>query len=665
MVRQIKKLFIANRGEIARRVAQSARKLGIKTVALSDRIHPPHFLLEAVDEIHFVEKESRDLYLNPDQLLSIAQKTGCDAVHPGFGFLSENSIFAQKVKDAGLVWIGPTAKTIDQMASKSEARKIAAAHDVPCTKGLNHLDLSKQGAFEELKDFCTKTPLPLLVKAAFGGGGKGMRIIEDIKDAEESCRRAHSEAIKSFASGLLIIEQYIGKSRHVEVQVLGDQHGNIHIIGDRDCSLQRRHQKIIEEAPAPFLTDDTRKAIHTAALKLAKAVDYVSAGTVEFLVDWSEEAQTKNQTPFYFLEMNTRLQVEHPVTEEVFGLDLVEWQLRVAQGEHLPKEFADLKPIGHALEARLYAEDPQNDFLPSPSPVYCFSYPKSKNLRWEIGVDPIDDISSDFDPMIAKLIAKGSSRAEAAAILNEGIKETFLLGPKHNLSFLSCILEDSPFKETVVTTDFLATHGKAVLELEAEKNLKAKKVVEAFLQHQTLEPSHLSEDLLDRLTKSSFQLLPSNNRLLFFAQREESFYHKDQNRSCIIHHGLLDRESLHMARVFHQGLLFDGMLYAGYSFLEPCSIEDELNEQGSIDDSGKLVAPVPGKVVKVERQEGDSLQEGDTVLVIESMKMEFHIKAKKAGVIEKIHVKKDDQITSGECLVVFLEDNRRQASVYR
>ena len=329
----LKKVFIANRGEIARRIAKSAKELGMQTVCCTDKDVPPHYLRRWVDEFVKVDKESSSLYLNQKLLVDVACQYGCDAVHPGFGFLSENPDFAAKVQEAGMVWVGPSPKVIATMASKAIARGIAEAIKIPCTKGLKGIKDLDAKTLASAQKFAKDTGFPLLVKAAMGGGGKGMRLVHKLSELEEALARAGSEALSSFGDSSLILEQYIEASRHVEVQVLGDQAGNVVILGDRDCSLQRRHQKIIEEAPAPRLHPETRKKLHSSAKALAQEVGYSSAGTVEFILDATVPHSQENA--FYFLETNTRLQVEHPVTEEVFGLDLVAWQLRIAGGESI------------------------------------------------------------------------------------------------------------------------------------------------------------------------------------------------------------------------------------------------------------------------------------------------------------------------------------------
>ena len=431
-IQSIKRIFIANRGEIARRIAQTAKKLGIETVALTDKSVPPAYLADVVTKFVHVKEETTQVYLNPDLMIQYAKTSGADAIHPGFGFLSENAGFAEAVVKAGITWVGPRPGAIDAMASKATARNHAEKAKVPCLPGLNGLDLShgESKALQELEQFASKAGFPLLIKAAYGGGGKGMRIVNKKEELAENARRAAAEAISSFGNGSLIVEKYLPAPRHVEVQVMADKHGNVCIFGDRDCSLQRRHQKILEEAPAPNIPADVRAAMHSAAQGLAGAVGYDNAGTVEFLLDETN----RDHVSFYFLEMNTRLQVEHTVTEEVFNVDLVEWQIRVARGEELPLEFKTLKPRGHSIEVRIYAEDPGTNFFPAPGPVRAFVPSFGRGVRWEIGMDTVDEISTRFDPMISKLVCTAGDRPQAMELVAQTLERTLFAGPSRRIS---------------------------------------------------------------------------------------------------------------------------------------------------------------------------------------------------------------------------------------
>ena len=408
----MKKLFIANRGEIAARIAESAKKLGIQTATITAKDKTPIFLDGLIDNWIKVEDDSSQTYLNEDLMISLAKASGSEAIHPGFGFLSEKASFAKKVEESGLIWVGPSYKSIEEMASKAEAREIAAKAGVPLVPGLENITSNDQ-----IIELGESAGYPLLIKAALGGGGKGMRVVESKEEILNSIDRARSEALNSFGDDKIIVEKYITNPRHVEVQVLADKHGNVAILGDRDCSVQRRHQKIVEEAPATHIHPETRKKMHQAAKQLAEKVNYVSAGTVEFLLDASVDDSVEQK--FYFLEMNTRLQVEHPVTEMIFGIDLVSWQLKISEGAKLTEEVLNAKPKGHSVEVRLYAENCLDNFFPAPGKIDFFKPSFKNHARWEIGLDMVDEISPNFDPMIAKQLVSTKQESLQLKVLKK------------------------------------------------------------------------------------------------------------------------------------------------------------------------------------------------------------------------------------------------------
>ncbi|MCX6117090.1 MAG: ATP-grasp domain-containing protein [Proteobacteria bacterium] len=479
--RKITRVFIANRGEIARRISQTTSRLGIESVALTDRKFPPEYLNGLVTTFIHVEKESTEIYLNPTLMIEFAKSSHCDAIHPGFGFLSENSEFARLVEQAGLIWIGPSPAAIEAMASKATAREHAMKANVPCLSGLNGIDFVKDeaGSLKQLGVFANQVGFPLLIKASFGGGGKGMRIVHEQGLLSENAKRASNEALSSFGNGSLIVEKYLPAPRHVEVQVLGDKHGRVAIVGDRDCSLQRRHQKILEEAPAPNIPEHIRFEMHAAAKNLAKAVNYDNAGTVEFLLDESDRSNIR----YYFLEMNTRLQVEHTVTEEVYGIDLVEWQIRIAQNELLAEAMlAPCLPRGHSIEVRIYAEDPGMDFFPAPGPVRAFVPATGKGIRWEIGIDTVDEISTAFDPMISKLVCTAPDRTQALDLLTQTLQRSLFAGPRNNIPFLIWLAQDSRIRSRPVDTHFIASNLSLALQNETDSRAALQPIVdELFL----------------------------------------------------------------------------------------------------------------------------------------------------------------------------------------
>ena len=447
----IKTLLIANRGEIVRRIAATCRLMGIQTVAVyaGDDSALPH----ATDADIACKLEGSTLaetYLNIDQLIAIAKHTGADAIHPGYGFLSENAKFAEAVTKAGLTFVGPPANVISRMGDKAESRKMCESIGVPVIPGYSGESQDPALLAKEAK----KIGFPLLVKAAAGGGGKGMRIVNQASELEAAIASAQAEAISAFGNGRLLLERYLQQPRHIEVQVFSDTHGNHVHLYERECSIQRRHQKIVEESPAPHLPTQTRDAMFECAIKITKHIGYVGAGTMEFILDSSGE--------FYFLEMNTRLQVEHPVTELVTGLDLVRLQIDVAQGGKLPFTQKDIVQHGAAIEVRLYAEDAARDFMPCPGPLNTFVLPHLPNVRCENGYRAGNAISANYDPMIAKLAAFGATRDVAIETLLSALANTRIAGTTTNRAFLMRVLNSTPFRDGKTSTDFITTYAKAI-----------------------------------------------------------------------------------------------------------------------------------------------------------------------------------------------------------
>ncbi|PWV45174.1 acetyl-CoA carboxylase biotin carboxylase subunit [Chitinophaga sp. S165] len=443
----MKKILVANRGEIALRIMRSAREMGIATVAIyseADRAMP--FVQYADEAVCIGPAPSSQSYLMMDKIMGAARQTGADAIHPGYGFLSENARFAQVVKDAGLIFIGPSPSAIEMMGSKLAAKQAAQRFGVPMVPGTE----TPLRSIDEAREVVKKTGFPILIKASAGGGGKGMRVVNNAGELEEQVRMAKSEAMSAFGDDAVFIEKYVGAPRHIEIQVLGDQHGNYVYLFERECSIQRRHQKLIEEAPSSCLTPDIREAMGKCALDVARACQYYGAGTVEFLVD--ENLQ------FYFLEMNTRLQVEHPVTEMITGLDLVKEQIRVARGEKLSFAQADLKINGHAIELRICAEDPANNFLPDTGTLTTYVRPQGYGIRVDDGYEQGMDIPIYYDPMISKLIAWGADREEARERLLRAISEYQVKGIRTTLPFGSWALQQPAFINGAFDTNFIGKY---------------------------------------------------------------------------------------------------------------------------------------------------------------------------------------------------------------
>ncbi|MCF6406724.1 acetyl-CoA carboxylase biotin carboxylase subunit [Chitinophaga filiformis] len=443
----MKKILVANRGEIALRIMRSAREMGIATVAVyseADRAMP--FVQYADEAVCIGPAPSSQSYLLTDKIMGAARQTGADAIHPGYGFLSENARFAQAVKDAGLTFIGPSPGSIEVMGSKLAAKQAAQRFGVPMVPGTE----TPLRSIDEAREVVKKTGFPILIKASAGGGGKGMRVVNNAEELEEQVRLAKSEAMSAFGDDAVFIEKYVGAPRHIEIQVLGDQHGNYVYLFERECSIQRRHQKLIEEAPSSCLTPQIREAMGKCALDVARACQYYGAGTVEFLVD--ENLQ------FYFLEMNTRLQVEHPVTEMITGLDLVKEQIRVARGEKLSFSQADLKINGHAIELRICAEDPANNFLPDTGTLTTYVRPQGYGIRVDDGYEQGMDIPIYYDPMISKLIAWGADREEARERLLRAISEYHVKGIRTTLPFGSWALQQPAFINGAFDTNFIGKY---------------------------------------------------------------------------------------------------------------------------------------------------------------------------------------------------------------
>jgi acetyl-CoA carboxylase biotin carboxylase subunit len=446
-MRKIKKLLVANRGEIALRVMRSAKEMGIATVAVFSSADRNALHVRYADEAVWIgEAPSAESYLRGDKIIEVAKQIGADAIHPGYGFLSENAHFAKAVQEAGLIFVGPPVEAIKVMGSKLAAKEAVKKFDVPMVPGT-------AGAItdtHEAKKIAQEIGYPVLIKASAGGGGKGMRVVENESEFDEQMERAISEATSAFGDGSVFIEKYITAPKHIEVQILGDMHGNVVYLFERECSIQRRHQKVIEEAPSPVLTPDVRKAIGEAAVKVAKACNYYNAGTVEFVMD--------SQLNFYFLEMNTRLQVEHPVTEQITGIDLVKEQIRIAQGEALSFKQEDLRILGHAIEVRVYAEDPQNNFLPDIGKLQTYKRPQGAGIRIDDGFEQGMEIPIYYDPMIAKLIATGKNRQEAINRMKRAIDEYQITGIETTLGFCKYVLEHPEFLSGKFDTNFVKNH---------------------------------------------------------------------------------------------------------------------------------------------------------------------------------------------------------------
>ena len=631
----IKRVLVANRGEIARRVFRTCRDLGIETVAVfSDADAGMPFVAEADVSVRLPGSAPSDTYLRGDLVIEAARRSGADAIHPGYGFLSENAEFAREVEKAGLTWIGPTPESIDQMGSKIRAKEIMAAADVPILS----VDV----------DTVSDADLPLLVKASAGGGGRGMRVVERLEDLEGELEKARAEAASAFGDGTVFVEPYLPRARHVEVQVLADTHGTVWAVGDRDCSIQRRHQKVVEEAPAPNLSDAARTTLHTAARAAAEAVDYRGAGTVEFLVDGDRA---------FFLEMNTRLQVEHPVTEEVHGIDLVAAQIAIAEGQPLEGEVS--APRGHAIEVRLYAEDPAEDWSPQTGTIRAFEFPDS--VRVDSAVEAGSVVGIHYDAMIAKVIARGPDRATALRTLVDALRRSRVHGVTTNRSALRQILEAPQVRDADLWTSMLEEHAGDWFGVETPDPLVP---VAAALAEATLAAS--SAKVLSRIPVG-FRNVPSQPLTREYEGHEPVAYRNAQGRLVVDGADVISvevdgsavavllevegvtrryRVTVAQGHVDVDGPDGSTSLVPVPRFVDPADVVAE----------GSLLAPMPAAVTAVKVADGDRIAKGDPVVVLEAMKMQHTITAPSDGVVSGLAVSVGQQVEAGAVLAVIEEE---------
>jgi 3-methylcrotonyl-CoA carboxylase alpha subunit len=607
----ISSLLIANRGEIACRIIRTARKMGIRTVAVySDADTKALHVRQADEAVHIGPSPARESYLVGEKIIAAAKATGAEAIHPGYGFLSENAEFAQAVIDAGLVWVGPHPASITAMGLKDAAKKLMAEAGVPVTPG--YMGENQDLAF--LAERAAEIGYPVLIKAVAGGGGKGMRKVEaaaDFADALASCQR---EAAASFGNDHVLIEKYIQRPRHIEVQVFGDTHGNIVHLFERDCSLQRRHQKVIEEAPAPGVTDYTRALICGAAVRAAQAVDYVGAGTIEFIADASKGYIDPDQV--WFMEMNTRLQVEHPVTEEITGVDLVEWQLRVASGEPLPKRQEELAIEGHAVEARLYAEDPSRGFLPSTGKLEFFEL--DAHARIDTGVVQGSEVSPFYDPMIAKMIGFGSEREHAIQALIWALDGSKIWPVKNNAAFLINALEHPDFVAGNVDTGLIERAGDTLLAADAPIAEELADVASEYYTNRAL---------------AGFRLNRAANRHAMLIADSEPIAVEIPIRDYA------EPRSLTIWDRPPKDFYFGG---SGKTWrIGPFRSRGSGHHHAS---DGGILSPMPGRIIAVEVAAGDAVVKGQKLLTLEAMKMEHTLTAPFDGVVAELNAEAGAQV---------------------
>ncbi|NSL20740.1 acetyl/propionyl/methylcrotonyl-CoA carboxylase subunit alpha [Agrobacterium tumefaciens] len=653
------KILIANRGEIACRIIRTARKMGIRTVAVySDADRDAMHVALADEAIAIGPAPARSSYLDAEKIIAAAQASGAQAIHPGYGFLSENAGFAEACASAGIIFIGPTPDAIRAMGGKSEAKALMAQAGVPVVPGYHGEDQ----ADEKLAGEAEAIGYPVLLKASAGGGGKGMRIVREKREFAAELASAKREALAAFGNDRMLIEKYLERPRHVEVQVFADGHGNCLSLFERDCSIQRRHQKVIEEAPAPGLPDTLRQRMYDAAVAAARAIDYRGAGTVEFLLDPSGE--------FYFMEMNTRLQVEHPVTEYITGLDLVEWQIRVANGEALPDDWGNLRINGHAIEARIYAEDPAHDFLPSIGTVSHLAFPEEgPHLRIDSGIRTGDAISVHYDPMIAKLIVWDYDRPSAVRRLRLALEKLAICGVTSNAAFLTRLAGLDAFAAAELDTGFIARNEAALFAPGATSENEIALATLGLLLSRRNGAKPQADPYSPWNNTNSFRLnAPARETLRFVLDQqpvdvavthEPDGFSLEIGTRAIRAHGSISQDGTLRATVDGRqrkcrffasdnghALFLDGEHYR-ISQPDPVDVADTSTHTGGLE------APMPGVIRAILSQQGAAVEAGDALVVMEAMKMEHTIRAPAKGTVTAINCAEGNMVEAGAMLVDF------------
>jgi 3-methylcrotonyl-CoA carboxylase alpha subunit len=655
----MQKLLIANRGEIARRIIRTCDAMNIATVAVySDADAGAPYVREATQAMAIGAADTRP-YLDADKIIAAAKRTGADAIHPGYGFLSENADFAKAVRKAGLIFVGPPETAMRVMALKDSAKSAMKKAGVPITPGYQGTDQS----LVRLQRAAEGVGFPLLIKAVAGGGGKGMRAVQDASELQDALMAAQREGQSSFGNSGVMLEKLIQRPRHVEVQVFADSHGNVVHLFERDCSLQRRHQKVIEEAPAPGLSDRLRHTLGIAAATAAHAIGYEGAGTVEFILDL-DNVDAEGDPAFYFMEMNTRLQVEHPVTEAITGHDLVEWQIRVARGEMLPANQDALTVTGHAVEARLYAEDAEGGFLPSTGTLSRLQFGSGAGVRIDTGVETGSRIGLDYDPMIAKVIAWGPTRGAAIDRLVAALDGTVVEGLKSNRAFLARLAHHPAFRAGEVDTGFIGRHAEALAPASAVPEVA---LLMAALALVIPEPAPLAASVATSVFgRSGFRLNLDQERSVRLWNGDA--LHGVTLRPVADRWRVAGLESFAEIGGARHGAVITidagGVLVSGTVIIGEASLEVRMAGQtfrlgtrpphkdavAGLSD-GRINAPMPGRVLAVDVTPGQAVAAGDRLLVLEAMKMEHRILARAAGTIGAVHIAVGDQVADGMLLV--------------
>jgi propionyl-CoA carboxylase alpha chain len=646
-----KSILISNRGEIARRIANTVKSMGIQAVGLYSDVDRQQVYLRSCDSaLHLPGKSPKDTYLNIDLIIELAKKAGVDAIHPGYGFLSENPEFARACRDNGLTFIGPPPEAIEEMGSKIRAKELAAQLDVPTLRSIKaDGDNLIESQFDALG-------YPLLIKASAGGGGRGMRIVNNFLQLKDEIISASREAKAAFGDPSIFVEKYLDNPRHIEIQIFADSHGNCVSLFERDCSIQRRYQKLIEETPAPYLDDETRDLMGQCAVKIAKAVNYLGAGTVEFVY---------KDKKFYFLEVNTRLQVEHPVTEEVLGLDLVRLQIEVAMGLSLDRRAISPEKKGHAIEVRLNAEDPKNDWMSSSGKIFKFYIPTLPGIRVDSGYEAGCEVPVEYDSLIAKVISHADTREEAARKLAHVLADSQIFGPKTNLSLLRAILLHSDFNEEPGTA-FLVNHPPSEL---------INNIQNEYVRQLAAGLSAICYDL--SFSSPNYPKFPNSWRNVFSqpisatvvsdAQYHVKYRFDRYNNLIYLQTNDTVFENIDYLSIDGESIKIEtnGCLYK-FNYLlikDTCYIQSihgqfafeilpKFKESGEYEVTGSLKSPLPGTVVKINFKEGEKINKGECLLAIEAMKMELSINSPTTGTVSSLNVKIGSQVSAGEILAV-------------
>ncbi|KAM5293144.1 methylcrotonoyl-CoA carboxylase subunit alpha, mitochondrial [Ctenodactylus gundi] len=677
--RNITKVLIANRGEIACRVMRTAKKMGVQSVAVYSDADRNSMHVDMADEAYCIgPAPSQQSYLSMEKIIQVAKTSAAQAIHPGYGFLSENMEFAERCKQEGIIFIGPPSSAIRDMGIKSTSKSIMAAAGVPVVEGYHGDDQTDQC----LREQAERIGYPVMIKAVRGGGGKGMRIVRSAKEFQEQLESARREAKKSFNDDAMLIEKFVDTPRHVEVQVFGDHHGNAVYLFERDCSVQRRHQKIIEEAPAPGIKPEVRRKLGEAAVRAAKAVNYVGAGTVEFIMD--------SQHNFYFMEMNTRLQVEHPVTEMITGTDLVEWQLRIAAGEKIPLSQEEIPLQGHAFETRIYAEDPNNDFMPGAGPLVHLSTPSADlSTRIETGVRQGDEVSVHYDPMIAKLVVWAPDRQAALTKLRHNLRQYNIVGLRTNIDFLLRLCGHPAFEGGNVHTDFIPQHhGELLPGRRAAARESLCQAALGLILHEKARTDAFRLQSRDQFSPFSFS---SGRRLNISYTRNMTLrdgknnvaiavtYNHDGSYSMQINNktfqvlgDLYSEGGCTYLKCFINGVASKAKLIVLENTIHLFSMEGSveidipvpkyLSSVSSEETQGGTVAPMTGTIEKVFVKVGDRVKAGDSLMVMIAMKMEHTIKAPRDGTVKKVLYAEGSQASRHARLVEFEEESDKGKS---